>query len=62
MDREHAKAEKGKGAAKGTAGKIRDDKKLHGKAKLDKRGLPENSNLKIAEEEKKQWETSAGRT
>jgi hypothetical protein len=60
MDREHAKADKGKAAAKGTTGKT--DKKLHGKAKLDKRGLPENSNLKIAEEEKKQWETSAGRT
>jgi uncharacterized protein YjbJ (UPF0337 family) len=65
MDREHAKgaADKGKGATKGTAGKVRDDKKLQGKGKSDKRkGLPENSNLNIAEEEKKRWETAVGGT
>ena len=65
MDREHAKgvADKGKAAAKRTAGKLRDDKKLQGKGQSDKaKGLPENSNLKIAEEEKKRWETTVGGT
>ena len=63
MDREHVKGAAGKvkGASKGTAGKVRDDKKLQGKGKSEKpKGLPENSNLKIAEEEKKRWETTVG--
>ena len=60
MDREH-----GKGAAdnasKGTVDKIMDDKKLQGKGKSDKsKGLPENSNLQINEEDKKLWERSDG--
>ena len=47
----------------GTAGKVGNDKKLQGKAKADKsKRLPENSNLKIAEEEKKRWETATGGT
>ena len=65
MDREHVKRAAGKlkGASKGKAGKVRDDKKLQGKGKSDKaKGLPENSNLSIAEEEKKRWETAAGGT
>jgi len=63
MDREHVKGAAGKlkGASKDTAGKVRDDKKLQGKGKSEKpKGLPENSNLKIAEEEKKRWETTVG--
>ena len=63
MDREHVKGAAGKlkGASKGKAGKVRDDKKLQGKGKSEKpKGLPENSNLKIAEEEKKRWETTVG--
>jgi uncharacterized protein YjbJ (UPF0337 family) len=63
MDREHAKAagDKGKGATKGTAGKVTDDKKLQGQGKSDKgKGLPENSNLSIAKEYKKDWETATG--
>jgi uncharacterized protein YjbJ (UPF0337 family) len=52
-----------KGASKGTAGKVRDDKKLQGKGKSDKsKGLPENSNLHINEEDKKKWETTVGGT
>jgi uncharacterized protein YjbJ (UPF0337 family) len=65
MDREHMKSAAGKlkGASKDTAGKVRDDKKLQGKGKSEKpKGLPENSNLKIAEEERKRWETSVGGT
>jgi uncharacterized protein YjbJ (UPF0337 family) len=65
MDREHVKGAAGKlkGASKDTAGKVRDDKKLQGKGKSEKpKGLPENSNLKIAEEEKKRWETTVGGT
>ena len=65
MDREHVKgaAGKGQGAGQDTAGKVRDDKKLQGKGKSEKpKGLPENSNLKIAEEEKKRWETNVGGT
>ena len=65
MDREHVKgaADKVKGASKGTAGKVGGDKKLQGKGKSDKpKGLPDNSNLKIAEEEKKRWETTVGGT
>jgi uncharacterized protein YjbJ (UPF0337 family) len=65
MDREHMKGAAGKlkGASKDTAGKVRDDKKLQGKGKSEKpKGLPENSNLKIAEEERKRWETSVGGT
>jgi uncharacterized protein YjbJ (UPF0337 family) len=61
MDREHVKdaAGKVKGASKGTAGKVRDDKKLQGKGKSDKsKGLPENSNLHIKGEYKKRWETA----
>jgi uncharacterized protein YjbJ (UPF0337 family) len=60
MDREHVKGAAGKvkGPSKGTAGKVRDDNKLQGKGKSDKpKGLPDNSNLNIAEEEKKRWET-----
>jgi hypothetical protein len=68
MDREHVKGAAGKvkgaskgSASKGTAGKVRDDKKLQGKGKSDKpKGLPDNSNLKIAEEYKKRWETTVG--
>ena len=65
MDREHMKGAAGKvkGASKGTAGKVRDDKKLQGKGKSDKsKGLPENSNLHINEEDKKRWETTVGGT
>ena len=66
MDREHVKGAAGKvkGASKGTAsGKVRDDKKLQGKGKSDKsKGLPENSNLHINEEDKKLWETTVGGT
>jgi uncharacterized protein YjbJ (UPF0337 family) len=65
MDREHVKGAAGKlkGASQDTAGKVRDDKKLQGKGKSEKpKGLPENSNLKIAEEEKKRWETTVGGT
>jgi len=65
MDREHMKgaADNVKGASKGTAGRVKDDKKLQGKAKSDKsKRLPENSNLKIAEEDKKRWETATGGT
>jgi hypothetical protein len=64
MDREHVKGAAGKvkGASKGTAGKVRDDKKLQSKGKSDKPGLPENSNLNIAEEDKKLWETTVGGT
>ena len=65
MDREHVKGAAGKlkGASKDTAGKVRDDKKLQGKGKSEKpKGLPENSNLKIAEEDKKRWETNVGGT
>ena len=40
MDREHVKGAAGK-VSKGTAGKVRDDKKLQGKGKSDKsKGLP----------------------
>ena len=59
MDPEHVKGAAGKvkGASNGTAGKVRDDKKLQGKGKSDKpKGLPDNSNLNIAEEYKKRWE------
>jgi len=65
MDREHVKGAAGKlkGASKDTAGKVRDHKKLQGKGKSEKpKGLPENSNLKIAEEDKKRWETNVGGT
>jgi hypothetical protein len=65
MDREHMQgaADKPKGASKGTACKVGNDKNLQGKAKADKsKRLPENSNLKIAEEEKKRWETATGGT
>jgi uncharacterized protein YjbJ (UPF0337 family) len=65
MDREHVKGAAGKlkGASKGTAGKVRDDKKLQGKGKSDKpKGLPDNSNLNINEEDKKLWETTVGGT
>ena len=65
MDREHVKGAAGKvkGASKGTAGKVRDDKKLQGKGKSDRsKGLPENSNLHINEEDKKRWETTVGGT
>jgi hypothetical protein len=64
MDREHANpADKGRGATKDTAGNVRDDKKLQGKGKSAKRkALPENSNLAIAEEEKKRWEGAVGGT
>jgi hypothetical protein len=64
MDREHVKgaADKVKDASKGAAGKVTGDKKLHGKGKSDKPGLPENSNLNIAEEDKKLWETTVGGT
>ena len=65
MDREHMQGAAGnvKGASKGTAGKVGNDKNLQGKGKSDKaKGLPENSNLSIAEEEKKRWETAAGGT
>jgi hypothetical protein len=58
MDREHVKGAAGS-PSKGTAGKVRDDKKLQGKGKSNKpEGLPDNSNLNIAEEEKKRWETA----
>jgi hypothetical protein len=61
MDREHAKvaAEKGKGATTDTAGKVGRDKKLQ-KAKENptSAGLPENSSLKIAKEQKKRWQTA----
>jgi hypothetical protein len=64
MDREHVKGAAGKvkGASKGTAGKVRDDEKLQSEGKSDKPGLPENSNLNIAEEDKKLWETTVGGT
>jgi hypothetical protein len=65
MDREHVKGAAGKvkGASKGTAGKVRDDKKLQGKGKSDKsKGLPENSNLHINEEDKKLWTKTVGGT
>jgi hypothetical protein len=58
MDRAHVKGapDKVRGASKDTAGKVR-EKKLQGKGKSDKpKGLPENSNLKIAEEDKKRWQ------
>jgi uncharacterized protein YjbJ (UPF0337 family) len=57
MAREHVKGAAGKvkGASKGTAGKVRDDKKLQGKGKSKK---PDNSNLNIAEEYKKRWQTA----
>jgi hypothetical protein len=63
MDREHVKGAtgKGQGAGQDTAGKVSDDKKLQGKGKSDQsKGLPENSNLHINEEDKKMWETGAG--
>jgi uncharacterized protein YjbJ (UPF0337 family) len=63
MDREHVKGAAGKvkDASKGTAGKVRDDKKLQGKGKSDKsKGLPENSNLHINEEDKKLWQKGTG--
>jgi len=63
MDREHGKGAAGnvKDASKGTVDKIMDDKKLQGKEKSDKsKGLPENSNLRINEEDKKLWERSDG--
>ena len=63
MDQEHVKGAAGKGQSAGqdTAGKVRDDKKLQGKGKSDQsKGLPENSNLHINEEDKKMWETGAG--
>ena len=60
MDREHVKgaAASREGRQQGcTAGKVRDDKKLQGKGKSDKsKGLPENSNLHINEEDKKLWD------
>jgi hypothetical protein len=65
MDREHMKgaADNVKGPSRGTADKVRDDKKLQGKGKSDKsKRLPENSNLEIAEEDKKRWETATGGT
>jgi hypothetical protein len=65
MDREHVKgaADKVEGASKDTAGKVTGDKKLQGKGKSDKsKDLPENSNLNIAEEDKKLWETTVGGT
>jgi uncharacterized protein YjbJ (UPF0337 family) len=52
-------AGKVKGASKGTAGKVTDDKKLQNKAKSKKpKGLPDNSNLNVAEEYKKRWQTA----
>ena len=63
MDREHVKGASGQveGASKGTVDKIMDDKKSQGKGKSDKsKGLPENSNLHINEEDKKLWERSDG--
>jgi hypothetical protein len=63
MDQEHGKGAAGnvKDASKGTVDKIMDDKKLQGKGKSDQsKGLPENSNLHINEEDKKRWETEAG--
>ena len=63
MDREHGKSAAGnvKDASKGTVDKIMDDKKLQGKGKSDKsKGLPENSNLRINEEDKNLWEKSDG--
>jgi len=65
MDHEHVKGAAGevKGASKGTAGEVRDDKKLQGKGKSDQsKGLPENSNLQVNEEDKKLWEKTVGGT
>jgi len=65
MERERVKGAAGKvkRASKGPAGKVGDDKKLQGKGKSDQsKGLPENSNLHINEEDKKLWETSVGGT
>ena len=65
MDREHVKGAAGnvKGASKSKEGTVRDDKKLHGKGKSNKsKGLPENSNLNINDEDKKLWEKSVGGT
>jgi hypothetical protein len=62
MDREHVKGAAGKVKGAGQDGRqVRDDKKLQGKGKSDQsKGLPENSNLHINEEDKKMWETGAG--
>ena len=65
MDREHVKGAAGevKGASKSRAGEVRDDKKLQGKEKSDQsKGLPENSNLRVNEEDKKLWEKTVGGT
>ena len=65
MDRKHLKGapDEVKGTSKGRAGKAGADKTLQGKEKSDKsKGLPENSNLHINEEDKKLWESTVGGT
>jgi hypothetical protein len=65
MDRKHLKGAAGevKRTSKGTAGKVGADKTLQGKEKSDKsKGLPENSNLHVNEEDKKLWEKTVGGT
>jgi len=65
MDQEHVKGAPGKvkGAGQDTAGKVRDDEKLQGKGKSDQsKGLPDDGNLHINEEDKKLWESTVGGT